>query len=96
MPTNPTVEMVKEWDNDQLLEWIQEKRPKLLQDVEDVENFKAAQIPGNVFLTLAGDVNFECNLPAGPGKGLANLAEEIAGGGINQGKLPFFMSYSKH
>ena len=31
MPTNPTVEMVKEWDNDQLLKWIQQKRPKLLQ-----------------------------------------------------------------
>jgi hypothetical protein len=78
--------MVKEWDNDQLLKWIQQKRPKLLQDVEDIENFKAAQIPGDVFLTLAGDAQFfkkECHLPIGPSEGLADLASEI-GEGVKQ------------
>ncbi|KAN0070583.1 hypothetical protein V8E54_011452 [Elaphomyces granulatus] len=82
MPTNPTVEVVKEWDDDQLVKWIQQKRPKLLKNVDNLEKFKAAQISGDVFLTLADDVDFfknTCNLPAGPSKGLANLASEIRG-----------------
>ena len=58
MPTNPTVEMVKEWDNDQLLKWIQQKRPKLLRVGDNLEKFKAAQIPGNVFLKRSGDEQF--------------------------------------
>ena len=94
---NPTMEEVKEWDNDQLLNWIQEVRPKLLRG-KNIENFKAAEISGEVFLTLAGDVDFfrsQCNLPPGPSKGLANLAEEM--NAVNkQGKLLSFIPYSKH
>ena len=92
---NPTV---KEWDtNDQLLNWIQEVQPKLLRG-QNIENFKAAEISGDVFLTLAGDVDFfrsQCNLPPGPSKGLANLVEEM--NVVNkQGKLLSFIPYSKH
>ena len=91
---NPTV---KECDNDQLLNWIQEVRPKLLRG-QNIENFKAAEISGDVFLTLAGDVDSfksQCNLPFGPSKGLANLAEEM--NAVNkQGKLLSFIPYSKH
>ncbi|KAN0080596.1 hypothetical protein V8E54_003800 [Elaphomyces granulatus] len=53
-----TMEKVKEWDDDQLLDWIQEKRPKLLRVGENLEKFKAAQISGEVFLMLAGDMEF--------------------------------------
>jgi hypothetical protein len=70
---------VKEWNKDKLLKWIQQERPKLLDD-DDVEKFEAAKISGDVFLTLAGDVDSfksQCNLPFGPSKGLANLAEEM-------------------
>jgi len=87
MGEHPTMEEVKEWDKDELLKWIQQKRPKLLTDDDDVEKFKAAKIPGDVFLTLAGDVkSFQknCHLPFGPSKGLANLAEEIARREIKQ------------
>ncbi|KAN0069950.1 hypothetical protein V8E54_012256 [Elaphomyces granulatus] len=76
---NPTMEEVKEWNKDKLLKWIQQERPKLLDDDDD-EKFEAAKISGDVFLTLAGDVGFfrsQCNLPPGPSKGLANLAEEM-------------------
>jgi len=78
---NPTMEEVKEWDNDQLLNWIQEVRPKLLRG-QNIENFKSAQISGNLFLDLAGDLQSfknECHLPFGPSKELANLASEIKG-----------------
>ena len=94
---NPTMEEVKEWNKDKLLKWIQQERPKLLDD-DDVEKFEAAKISGDVFLTLAGDVGFfrsQCNLPPGPSKGLANLAEEM--NVVNkQGKLLSFIPYSKH
>ena len=89
-----TMEKVKEWDDDQLLDWIQEKRPKLLRVGENLEKFKAAQISGEVFLMLAGDMEFfekKCHLPVGPSRGLAELAREIAGGEIKQGKLLSFI-----
>ena len=73
---------VKEWDNDQLLNWIQEFRLKLLRG-QNIENFKAAEISGEVFLMLAGDVDFferKCHLPFGPSRGLAELAKELGGG----------------
>ena len=71
------MEEVKEWDNDELLKWIQQKRPKLLQVGENLERFKAAQISGRVFLMLADDVkSFEknCHLPFGPSVELVELA----------------------
>jgi len=101
MPTNPTVEMVKEWDNDQLLKWIQQKRPKLLRVGDNLEKFKAAQISGMVFLMPATNMEFfekKCHLPVGPSAELAELAREIAKGEttIKQGKLLSFIPYSKH
>jgi hypothetical protein len=95
MGEHPIMEEVKEWDKDELLKWIQQKRPKLLTDDDDVEKFKAAKIPGDVFLMLAGDVDsFErkCLLPFGPSRGLAELAKELG----KQGKLLSFIPYSKH
>jgi len=94
---NPTVEEVKEWDKDQLLNWIQEFRPKLLTDDDDVEKFKAAKISGEVFLMLAGDVDsFErkCHLPFGPNRGLAELAKEL-GGGVKQVNVSIFDAFPK-
>jgi hypothetical protein len=82
-PTEPTAEEVKEWNKDKLLKWLQQKRPLLFEDDDDLEKFKAAKISGRGFLSLAGDVDsFEtkCHLPFGPSKELADLASEIAGG----------------
>ena len=96
MGEHPTMEEVKEWDKDELLKWIQQKRPKLLTD-DDVEKFKRAKISGRFFLTLASKMDFfksECHLPVGPSGELAYLAREI--GGVKQGKLLSFIPYSKH
>ena len=30
--TKPTIEEIKKWDEDELLEWIQQKEPKLLKE----------------------------------------------------------------
>jgi hypothetical protein len=80
--TKPAIEEIKEWDEDDLLDWIQQKRPKLLKG-DDLKKLKAARISGHVFLIYAGDVEFfkkECNLPVGTSAVLANLAMEITGG----------------
>jgi hypothetical protein len=80
--TKPTTEEVEEWDTDELVEWIQQKRPKLFND-DQLEKFKAAYISGEAFLIAAGYVEFfktGCNLPAGISLVLANLASRIKAG----------------
>ena len=80
--TKPTIEEIKEWDGDELLEWILEKRPKALKG-DKLEKFKAADIDGATFLKHAGSKKYfheECNLPIGTSERLADLASEIAGG----------------
>jgi hypothetical protein len=85
--TKPTIKEIKEWDEYELLKWIQQKQPKLLRD-DNLEKFKAAFINGSVFLKHAGDVEFfnRCNLPMGISDRLADLAREIAGGMVQEEK----------
>jgi len=96
--TMPTIQEVKQWDVDKLLEWIQQQEPKVLPD-DKVENFKKARISGRAFLTQAGNANFfreEFSLSIGDSLALADLAKEIKEGetaGIKS-KLPSFMSYT--
>ena len=78
----PTVEEITNWDANELLEWIEQNRPKLLTD-DKLEIFKAQDISGDVFVNHAGDVGFFeniCDLPSGTSERLANLARKIAGG----------------
>jgi hypothetical protein len=80
--TKPTIEEIKKWDEDELLEWIQQKEPKLLKG-DKLEKFKDSSIDGVIFLKYAGDKKYfhkECNLPIGTSERLADLASEIAGG----------------
>jgi hypothetical protein len=80
--TKPTIEEVKEWNRDKLLEWIQRKRPGLLED-DNLETFKNAFICGNVFVKHGCDVGFfrnGCNLPIGISHKLMDLVVEITGG----------------
>ena len=91
----PTTKEIKEWDKNELLEWIQQQRPKPL-DGDILEKFKAADIPGKIFLKHAGDAEFfekKCNLSIGPSEILADLAAEIVGmeaAGVKS-KLLFFI-----
>jgi hypothetical protein len=92
--TKPTIEEIKNWDEEDLLEWIQQKRPKLLKD-DDIKKLKEARISGDVFVDHAGDVEFfenKCNLPIGISERLAKLARKIAGEGTagKKNNLPFF------
>jgi len=78
---NPTIEEMKEWDEDELLEWFQQSRRKVLKG-DQLEKFKAAHISGGVFLKYAGDANtFEkkCGLAFGVSETLADIAAEIVG-----------------
>jgi hypothetical protein len=77
----PTVEEIYELDADELLEWIQQKLPKMLKG-NTLEKFKAASIRGRVFVKYGCDAGFfknECKLPIGTSERLADLAGEIAG-----------------
>jgi hypothetical protein len=79
----PTIEEIKEWNRDKLLEWIQRKRPGLLED-DNLETFKNAFISGNVFAKHGCDVGFfrnGCNLPIGISYKLVDLGGRDYGRG---------------
>jgi hypothetical protein len=76
--TKPAIE----WDVDELLEWIQQKRQNLLNDANR-ETLRTEHISGEVFLGCAGDIGFfqnACKLPAGTSFILARMATELAEG----------------
>jgi hypothetical protein len=92
----PTIEEMKELDEDELLKWIEKTRPGLLGG-DNLEKFKTASIRGGYFVKQAGNVEFfeqECNLPIGTSIGLAALAREIVGreNASMQSKLLSFIS----
>jgi hypothetical protein len=78
MPSNPTVQQMKDWNKDELLKWILQEKPNLLSD-DDLEKFKAAKIEGVDFLWAAGDRAFFMNagLPVGTSQRLAILSHEV-------------------
>ena len=76
-----TIEIIEDWDSDDLLKWIQQYRPKLLRG-DNLEKFKLLEISGRLFVDQAGNIEFFqniCKLPIGPSMELANLASEMAG-----------------
>ena len=83
-----------EWNVNDLLAWIKDKRPDLLDD-EHSEKLRKAEISGEVFLACAGDRELfknGCKLPPGTAVVLANLSRELAeeeAAGIKGGLLSF-------
>ena len=76
-----TEQEIEEMDPDELIRFIQRKRPKLLRG-DRLEKFKKAAIFGASFLSHADDVGFSqktCNLPPGLSDMLVNLAGEFVG-----------------
>ena len=76
---NPTIQEIEDWHEEELVQWIQKVKPKLLID-KILEKFKEAYITGNVFLNHAGDEKFfedRCKLPPGTSENLALLAEVL-------------------
>ena len=93
-----TIQEIEEWDEDELLHWIQQKRPKLLRG-DNLEKFKKAVILGPIFLKHAGDRKYfqeECSLPIGPSEMLADLASEIAEGDKANRESKCCLSYHGH
>jgi hypothetical protein len=82
MPSNPTVQQMEGWNKDELLWWIQQKKPTLLSG-NDLKKFIAAKILGVGFLWAAGDVDsfMKAGLPFGVSQGLAILGHEVKEGG---------------
>jgi hypothetical protein len=82
IPLNPTVQQMKDCDNDQLLRWIKQKKPTLLSG-DNLEKFIAAGIPGEAFLWGAGDRTYfiQHGLLAWVCEGLAILSQEVMEGG---------------
>src|SRR2546423_5281033 len=75
----PTIEEIKNWDEDDLLKWIQQRHPKLLEG-DDLKKLKGECVDGVVFLNHAGDKKYfheECNLASGTSERLANLARMV-------------------
>ena len=93
-----TIEEVTKYNEDKLLQWIEQKRPGLLRDT-NLEIFKQAFIDGDVFVDHAGDVEFfeiKCKLPIGISERLAKLAREIAGGETAGIKSKLYLSCHAH
>ena len=82
IPSNPTVQQMKDWDQDNLLQWIQQKKPNLLSG-ENLGKFVAAGILGEGFLWSAGGRQFfmDAGLPVGISQELAILGHEVKEGG---------------
>ena len=82
MPSNSTVQQMKDWDEDELLRWIQQKKPKLLSG-DNLEKFIAAEIAGETFLRRAGDRKFfmDAGLPVGISQELSILSHGVKEGG---------------
>jgi hypothetical protein len=82
IPLNPTVQQMKDWDQDKLLQWIHRKKPKLLSN-GNLEKFIAAEILGEGFLWAAGDRTFfmDAGLSVGTSQELSILSYGVKEGG---------------
>ncbi len=80
LPTIPTVRVMRTWDEQKVLQWIQQRDSSLLKG-NHLKNFKKAGIMGRAF--LASDVDFfckTCRLSAGVGLALKSLVDEVKEG----------------
>jgi hypothetical protein len=75
-----TIDKVKRWNTNQLLEWIQQNLVIPLDD-EDKELFSKAKIDGEAFLDLAGDRDYFRSVGLSPGASqkLALLSKDLTG-----------------
>jgi hypothetical protein len=81
-PSNSTVEQTNGWDEDELLHWIQQKKPKLLERRGNLEKFEAANFLGESFLRHTGDTDYIMKAT-----GLPYLVSEDLGDEVKKGKF---------
>jgi hypothetical protein len=93
-----TIQKVKGLNKDELLKWIEGKRPGQLEG-DSLETFKEAAIPGLIFLKHAGDETYfheRCGLRIGPSELLADLASEIIERDKTNREGKYSLSYHGH
>ena len=77
LPTIPTVQEMKAWDEKKVLRWIQQRNRNILKD-DNLEKFNKAYIIGSSFLDSDVDFYYKiCDLPPGVGLALKKLADEV-------------------
>jgi Trm5-related predicted tRNA methylase len=80
LPTIPTVQEMKTWDEEKVLRWIQQRDRNILKG-DNLDNFNKAGIHGRAF--LFSSYNFfskECGLSPRASLGLENLVDEVKEG----------------
>jgi hypothetical protein len=80
LPDIPTVQEMKDWDEETVLQWIKQKNRHILKG-GNLDKFNDACIIGSVFLESNVDFYTQtCHLPSGIGQALKNLANEVKKG----------------
>jgi hypothetical protein len=80
LPKIATVQEINDWDEEQVLWWIQQRNRNILKG-RNLKNFKKACIMGSAFLDADVDFYHEtCGLPRGVGLALKDLADEVREG----------------
>ena len=82
----PTVNEMESWHKEQVLGWIENRKPNLLRD-GDLKNFNDANIIGYAFLIANRDFFQSCGISPGVSLVLENLVNEV------NGKLLFFIRH---
>lgn len=79
LPTIPTVQDMKNWDEKKVLQWIQQRYRTILKG-HNLETFKKERFTGSAFLLSNFDIFKKCNLPPGVSLALEHLANEVKKG----------------
>ena len=78
-PTYPTVQEMMTWDEEDVLQWVQERNCNILKDNE-VDNFKRARFTGYAFLLANLEYFLESGLSRGASLILNSLVNEFKKG----------------
>jgi hypothetical protein len=81
IPTIPTVQEMRAWDKEKVLQWIQKKHPNILKGGH-LEQFKEICIDGDAFLLSSLEFfHTTYNLPLTVAVALKDLMDEVKEGG---------------
>ena len=80
LPTIPTVQEMKAWDEEKVLRWIQQRDRNILVEEDGLNNFKKARIAGRAFLAFSVEDFKACDLRLAVAVALKDLADEVKEG----------------
>jgi len=79
LPTIPTVQEMKAWDEEKVLRWIQQRDRNILKG-DNLDNFNKADITGSAFLLSSFEFFKGCGLSRGASLVLNGLVNEVKEG----------------